>query len=144
VEGLTLHLSDDPGEEARLLSARLDEHAALRLGGAHRRGLSVLCRNGGALVAGLSGWTHAGCLQISVLFVDEALRGRGLGGRLVSAAEREALSRGCARAFLSTFGFQAPRFYQRLGYEIFGAFEDLPGGARYFLTKRLSPAGEPR
>jgi hypothetical protein len=48
------------------------------------------------------------------------------------------LERGCLNAFLETFSFQAPLFYQKLGYEVFGRADDWPvGHTHYFLKKRL-------
>jgi len=40
--------------------------------------------------------------------------------------------------WLNTFGFQAPGFYERLGYQLFGKLIDCPPGQhRYFYFKRL-------
>ncbi len=56
----------------------------------------------------------------------------------MQAAENEALARGCHGAYLDTFSFQAPDFYQKLGYEIYGKLDDFPKGhCRYFLRKKL-------
>jgi GNAT superfamily N-acetyltransferase len=43
---------------------------------------------------------------------------------LILKAEQEALSRGCHSAWLDTFEFQARGFYERMGYECFGALSD--------------------
>jgi hypothetical protein len=41
-------------------------------------------------------------------------------------------------AYLDTFSFQAPDFYKKLGYEVFGELQDFPHGhQRYFMKKRL-------
>ena len=70
--------------------------------------------------------------------MTEALRGRGHGRALLAVAERWALERGCRDAFLDTFSFQAPEFYRKLGWEVFGTLEDHPPGhTHYFLRKRL-------
>lgn len=54
------------------------------------------------------------------------------------AAEREAIARGCHVAMLSTFSFQAPDFYQRLGYEAFVLLDGCPvGHKKYFLKEIL-------
>ena len=40
--------------------------------------------------------------------------------------------------WLDTFSFQARRFYEKLGYVVFGELPDYPAGhSRYFLQKRL-------
>ncbi len=41
--------------------------------------------------------------------------------------------------WLDTFAFQAPGFYEKLGYEIFGTLDQFPrGSCRHFLYKRLT------
>lgn len=92
----------------------------------------------GEIVGGLNGYTHWGWLFISHLWVAEALRGRGYGRKLVALAEGEALKRGCRRAHLDTFDFQALGFYQDIGYELFGVLDDFPTGhKRFFLQKKI-------
>lgn len=62
----------------------------------------------------------------------------GLGGRMLGLAEDEARRRGCRAAVLYTISFQAPGFYERYGYRIFGAIDsDPPGTSRIFMTKAL-------
>jgi len=59
-----------------------------------------------------------------------------LDAELLAAAETEAKARGCARATLDTYSFQAPQFYQRLGYRIVAAVDDMPAGhTHYTLVK---------
>ena len=46
--------------------------------------------------------------------------------------------RGCVGARLDTFEFQAPGFYEKLGYTRFGRIDDHPRGySRFFMQKRL-------
>ena len=86
--------------------------------------------SGGALIGGLTGRTHSlrAWLETSILWVDEAHRGRGVGRELVKRAEEEARQRGCLYARLSTSTFQAPGFYEKLGYTLYGKLEDCPPG----------------
>jgi ribosomal protein S18 acetylase RimI-like enzyme len=55
-------------------------------------------------------------------------------------AEREAVARGCRHAFLDTMDYQAPDFYQKLGYQIAGKLDDWDshGHAQFLFTKQLS------
>ena len=102
--------------------------------------LAILVRDaGGQVVAGVNGGMWAGYLEIKNLWVHADLRGQGLGQRLLLAAEQVALRRGCTQVLLDTHDFQAPGFYQRLGYTIFGRFEGIGGRhTRYYLRKMLS------
>ena len=90
------------------------------------------------IVGGLIGVTYWEWLYIDVLWVKEELRSRGYGLRLLIMAEAEAQRRGAKNAYLDTFSFQAPVFYQKNGYQIFGELQDFPAGHhRIFLKKQL-------
>jgi GNAT superfamily N-acetyltransferase len=92
------------------------------------------------LLGGLWGGTIYSYLHIELLYLPEDLRGTGLGRQLMAQAEQEAIHRGCRGVWLDTFSFQARSFYERLGYTIFGAFEDYPPGhSRFFLRKNFVP-----
>jgi len=81
-------------------------------------------------------WLYS--LYIDVLWIDESIRGRGYGRALMEEAERIACEHGCTFAHTTTFSYQAPDFYQRVGYAIFAAMDDYPEGiVQYFLKKRL-------
>jgi GNAT superfamily N-acetyltransferase len=91
------------------------------------------------VLGGLLGDIWGGWLHVAILWVAEPLRGRGYGRQLLDAAERYAVQRGCTRAWLTTFSFQAPEFYPKLGYETFAVLEGHPDGHRHhFLQKRLA------
>ena len=95
---------------------------------------------GGTILAGLYGWTWAQCLQVEYLWVDASERGKGHGSELLRTAEQIAFERGCRQALLDTHSFQAPDFYQKRGYVIFGTVDDYPPGhKKYYLRKQLQP-----
>ena len=92
---------------------------------------NTLC--GGIMADLWGGWMH-----ITYLWIEEALRGRDYGTRLIEAAEDEARTHGCHHAHVETFSFQAPSFYERLGYQVIATLDDYPAGEQHFiLTKRL-------
>jgi len=92
----------------------------------------------GAIVAGLDGGTYWGWLHVEILWVHDGLRGQGVGRALMEAAEDQARRRGCHHSHLSTMDFQAPGFYEKLGYTLFGQLDDVPlGHTRYFMQKAL-------
>jgi len=91
-----------------------------------------------SVVGGLIGSTYYGWFYIDLLWVREDLRGHGHGQHLLALAEQEARQRGAKGAYLDTFSFQAPDFYRKNGYEVFGELGDFPvGHTRYFFRKRL-------
>ena len=62
---------------------------------------------------------NAPVVWLTVLVVDESVRGRGVGKRLVAAAEEWAKKRGAARISLTSAVHrkEAHEFYARLGYQ---------------------------
>ena len=71
--------------------------------------------------------------MISHLWVHPLQRGQGLGRSLLHAAEQEAARRGCEQVVLSTHSFQAPAFYERLGFTRAGAVTGYPRGEAFLL-----------
>jgi len=60
-------------------------------------------------------------------------------GRMLDAAEREAVQRGCHGALIDTFNPMAAKVYERQGYRPFGTLPDFPiGRSRIFLQKTLA------
>ena len=92
----------------------------------------------GETLGGLLGLVWGGWLHISTLWVDEAVRGRDWGTRLMDHAEAFARERGCHSAELDTHSFQARPFYEQRGYEVFATLDDYPKGhKKFFLRKKL-------
>lgn len=91
----------------------------------------------GAVLGGALGNLWGGWLNLTYLWVSEPLRGQGHGTRLLEAAEAEAKQFGCTNVFLTTFSFQAPSFYERLGYEVVADIPDYPVGHNYLVLKKV-------
>jgi len=91
--------------------------------------------------AAATGWTWGTCAGISLVWVREDARRQGWGGQLLAAAERVARQRGCQQIIVTSFTFQAPRFYELHGYVETGRVEGLPvaGEADVHLRKQLQP-----
>lgn len=92
----------------------------------------------GELMAGLVAETFGNWLEIEYLFVKENLRGHGIGSQLLQQAESEAKKRNCRYAFVNTYQFQAPAFYQKYGYKEVFTLKDYPyTGQRHYYQKDL-------
>ena len=90
------------------------------------------------IVGGVLGELFWDWFHIDLLWIPEELRGHGYGHQLLLKIEEEAKKRGAKNIFLDTFSFQAPEFYKKHGYQIFGELKDFPPGhQRYFFTKQL-------
>jgi hypothetical protein len=77
----------------------------------------------GAVDGGLTARIGFGWMFVELLFVPEAV----------------AREKGCIGIHLDTFTFQAPGFYQKLGYAVLGEIANYPpGSSRFFLHKHLS------
>ena len=93
----------------------------------------------GRMIGGVYGATMWSWLMIDGLWVDEALRGRGIGSDLLLRSEAIAIARGCLGSWLGTFDFQARAFYERHGYSVFAELRGFPPGHTHFhLWKKLA------
>lgn len=91
----------------------------------------------GELEGGLIGKVFYRWLYVELLWVAEEARGRGIGTQLLTTGEDHAKARGCRHAWLDTFSFQAPDFYAKRGYIVFGELEDYPPGHRRFFLRKV-------
>jgi GNAT superfamily N-acetyltransferase len=139
---LTIELTDEKNTNSsnlRFLDQKIFENSFSKIGHYRYEPLVLFIRdaNNNAM-GGLHGHTGLGWLYIDVLWVAEEIREKGFGTQLVEAAEVEAGRRGCHGAYLYTYSFQQPKFYKKLGYEVFGHLNDFPDGhVKYFMKKSL-------
>jgi GNAT superfamily N-acetyltransferase len=92
----------------------------------------------GRTVGGLWGKIAYTWLFVELLFVPEAMRGAGAGSHLLARAEEIARAHSCVGVWLDTYSFQAPGFYLKQGYEVFGTLDGGPTGpGRSFFRKAL-------
>ncbi|MCL1672508.1 GNAT family N-acetyltransferase [Elizabethkingia ursingii] len=90
------------------------------------------------IVGGIIGRSLWGTLEIKRLAVHPEYRHKGIGSKLISAAETEAKRRKCHYLSLNTFSYQAPEFYEKLGFTKIGTEKDFPlGFSRYFYQKKI-------
>ena len=138
---LSIENSPNPKDE-ETISENLGAFNALKAGADNHQPLNIFLHNEQSqLIGGLLGGTYWGWLVIEILWIAKEARGRGYGKKMVQMAEQEAIKRGCRHAHLDTMSFQAPDFYIKLGYSVFGKLENMPvGHTRYYLQKSLNGA----
>ena len=125
--------------DIRFLEDRLYEYNVVQIGVDDGQWLAIFMRDDQQTIqAGLEGWTWCGSCYIRTVWVHQDIRGQGLGTKLLQAAEQEAIARGCQQITLESFSFQAPGFYQKLGYEVFAVLDEHPRSHQhYYLRKWL-------
>lgn len=129
----------DPAARDRILHL-LDADNLAKSGRVDGSDFAVLIRDpaNGEVLGGLWGIDDFGWAFITYLFVPASLRGRNVGARLIGEAETIARGRGMVGLWVNTFDFQAAGFYEKQGFEQFGALERLAGAAgQVFLRKLL-------
>jgi GNAT superfamily N-acetyltransferase len=123
-----------------VIDGGLNAYNDAAIGYSDRRPLAVTVKDPatGEILGGAKGRTSLGLLFVELFWLPEALRGSGLGSRILRMMEEEGRRRGCRSAVLLTISFQAPEFYRRHGWRVFGDIPcDPPGTSRVFMTKDL-------
>ena len=92
----------------------------------------------GEIVGAITGRAYYNEVHIGDLIIDEKYRRLKVGSKLVKAVEETFVGKGYDKITLTTFGFQAPEFYKKLGYELEFVREDKdPQLCKYFYIKLL-------
>jgi GNAT superfamily N-acetyltransferase len=136
----TIVLTDAPeAGDVSVISQGLGAYNAEQSGIRDYKPLAVLVKDAaGKTVGGISGRSSLGLLFLDLVYLPKAMRGGGLGQRLLAMAEEDGRKRGCKSAVLYTISFQAPEFYKKYGWRVFGEIPcDPPGTSRIFMTKEL-------
>lgn len=130
-------LNENQLEDVENRLSAFDEHyITYKLEGSIRIGIE----EDGNVVAGLDACITAfRILYVSTVFVEEAYRRRGYGKRLMLEMEKRAKEMGITMIRLDTFSWQGKAFYEALGYEIVGSYENTKEGyGEYFFLKRMA------
>jgi GNAT superfamily N-acetyltransferase len=137
-DALRLVVETEPAvEDVRVLEDGLTDFNAEATGILDAAWLAIFLRgDDGAALGGAYGWTWGGTCHLRYLFLPASLRGRGQGTALMRAVEEEARARGCTQMFLETHDFQAPKFYQRLGFAMVAELPNYPRGHRSLIMAK--------
>lgn len=135
---ITVVVGEAPDTQA-YLAERIYEFNAQATGYFDGESFCAVQRDESAVIrAGICGYTWGGCCYISYLWVEETQRGHGIGTALLAAAEEHAVAKNCKMALLATHSFQAPAFYERMGYRRQAILRDHPiGHASLYFAKSL-------
>lgn len=79
-----------------------------------------------------------GMMYVDLLWLDDSLRGKNLGKALLATIEQTTLKLGLSHIYLMTTEFQALKFYQHLGYELFGTLMNRPHGYAYYYLRKMT------
>lgn len=94
--------------------------------------------DGDAIAGVITGHAYYNEVHIGDLIVGKDYRRAGVGSKLVAAVEDAYKGKGYEIIALTTFGFQAPEFYKKLGYEVEFIREDKdPKLNKYFYIKKI-------
>ena len=92
----------------------------------------------GDIIGVITGRAYYNEVHIGDLIIDEKYRRHKLGSELVKKVEEEDSGKGYEKITLTTFGFQAPDFYKKLGYSLEFIREDKdPKLSKYFYSKTI-------
>ncbi len=92
----------------------------------------------GRVIGSITGRAYYHEVHIGDLIIDKDHRRLNLGSELVKTVEQAYENKGYDKITLTTFGFQAPEFYKKLGYQLEFVREDKdPKLCKYFYCKSL-------
>jgi ribosomal protein S18 acetylase RimI-like enzyme len=93
----------------------------------------------GQMIGVAAGYTWSGTSELKQMWIDEAYRGHGCARALLNAFVAEACSRGVRRIWVTSYDFQAPGLYEKVGFKRMAEFEGWPEGhINVVLCKTLS------
>jgi GNAT superfamily N-acetyltransferase len=126
-------------EWREIIRQGLNQHSSEQIGNREFVEIGLVARDeDGRVVGGVLGGSTWGWMLVEVFWVDQELRGQGLGTALLDRAEQVARQCNCSYIILETFRFETLGFYRKRGYAIYGQLDDLPAGhTRYSLKKIL-------
>ena len=122
-----------------IIGGGINDYNQQQAGAAHAQRICFVLKGPDqGIVGGVIAVTYWDWLYVDLMLIKEELRSRGYGHRLLTLAEDKARQHGAKHVYLDTFSFQAPDFYKKHGYHVFGELKDFPAGhTRYFMTKDL-------
>lgn len=105
-----------------------------------KKEVSLAAYDGDTFLGGIVGELFWNQLHVSLLAIHPDNQKGGIGSQLLQRIEAIARENNCSLILLETMSWQAPKFYPKHGYTLFGTVEDYPikGESQYSFQKRLS------
>ena len=89
---------------------------------------------GGALGMIYFNWYH-----LSDFWIDEKYRNKGLGSKIMEEIEKIVKENNALGIKVDSWDYQAPSFYEKLGYKKWAEFKDCPPGTiHYYFYKKIN------
>jgi GNAT superfamily N-acetyltransferase len=129
------------GEDLKILHNGLHQAVVQHVGDGYKgtRIRLVIKNPEGELIGGLSAWTTLQNLIFDAIWIEQEYRGRGLGTKLMLEMEKIARKNGCIASQASCFSFQAPGFFEKMGYKTLGISDGYPSPNReFYLVKKYT------
>lgn len=119
------------------IEAGLNAHNQ-KITGSTRIPVHFVLTSPGKTMGGMKAGYVGPCFFISWLYVAPDARNLGWGKKLMTVAEIKAKKLGCNKIFVDTMSFQAPEFYESLGFKVCARIANFyEGHDRIFFQKSL-------
>lgn len=101
--------------------------------------ISFVYESEGVVLGRIVGFIHWDHLQIELFYVSNNTQGQGIGTKLLNHVESIAKQQSKSYIFLETMSFNAPKFYEKHGYEVVGKIVNSPmeNQIRFFYKKDI-------
>ena len=97
----------------------------------------------GQILGAITGRAYYNEVHIGDLIIGKDHRKSGIGRKLVEEVEKAFSDKGYEKITLTTFGFQAPEFYKKLGYETAPDYFLSVSGSPGIINNSLIHTGKP-
>ncbi len=114
---LSFEITENPNsQDLDFLTQKINEEAGNH-GSAHPFAIFIRDKIG-KILAGCNGSVFFGSIYTDQLWVHPAYRKKGVGRALLEKVHEYGKKHGCTLTTVATMNFQAPQFYQKLGYQV--------------------------
>ena len=141
---ITIEFRENVGEEFyKMIGTEFDKYAKKNDVICNYTPFNFVAEEDGKIIGLITGHSYYEEVHIADLIVLEEYRKKHVGSRLIEEVERFYKNKGFKNINLTTYGFQAPEFYKKCGYEVEFVRENKenPKLTKYFLIKSLETCG---